>query len=170
MLDGDLCTLIGLAMPLSLQSAVQSLCEGVNSSHPNHWMTSLMTSWAGLKSACESEVTYAAKRAATHSPPAGGSHANNRRNNDTCHKCQRTGHYARDCPTLTPEDRARRQEQYWRRRESPGMAECLPSTEIVKFLPDGHRPLRRIGSGHCFLKGRGELRTCRDVGDMCEIP
>lgn len=34
--NGDLWTLIGLAMPLALQSAVPSLCAGVNSSRLNH--------------------------------------------------------------------------------------------------------------------------------------
>lgn len=106
--DAETCSRIALAMPLSLQPLVSTLQEGQNAANPGHWCASLSTTWERLKCVRASESTFAAKRAATPSTT---------RSRDTCHVCHNPGHYARFCPTLSPEEQARRQENHRKRKE-----------------------------------------------------
>jgi hypothetical protein len=101
--DADVCSKLALAMPMSLQPVISSLQEGTNSTNPSHWYSSLSITWERHKTLRAVEPTYAANRAMTSS-------------RDLCHACHNPGHFARDCPTLSPEERARRQERARRRK------------------------------------------------------
>lgn len=121
----DVCGLIALAMPMSLQPAVSSLQfqEGPNAMSPPTWYSSLTLTWERLKAVRASDPTYVANRVSTTS-------SSNSRGN--CHECQKPGHFARDCPTLTPEQRARKQERARQRKEGRQRADSsstpAPST------------------------------------------
>jgi transposase InsO family protein len=101
--DEEICSWIALAMPSSLQPAVMSLQlqNGPDSFSPGGWENVLSSAWDRVKRVRATESTYVANRTVTY----------NTNSRDTCHVCQARGHYARDCPTLSPEERARRQEK-----------------------------------------------------------
>ncbi|EUC61100.1 Copia-like polyprotein/retrotransposon, partial [Rhizoctonia solani AG-3 Rhs1AP] len=109
--DAETCSRLALAMPLSLQSMVSTLQEGLNATKPNHWYQALSTTWERLRAVRADEETFTAKRATTNATSS---------SSRDCFVCQSSGHYARDCPTLSPEERAWRREKARKRKEARG--------------------------------------------------
>ncbi|EUC61703.1 hypothetical protein RSOL_404970, partial [Rhizoctonia solani AG-3 Rhs1AP] len=70
----------------------------------------LATTWERLKIIHAGEDTFVAKRATTTGTSGGSSHE--------CLVCRAHGHYARSCPTLSPQERARQLEKSRKRKEA----------------------------------------------------